>query len=73
MTIQEVDYVEYCPACDCVLMGMSPDEYREEHLPKCTEPELGMLSVFPTPEERRRLRNEGRLAGYSSSKEDKAE
>lgn len=31
----EVDYVGSCPVCDVRFIGMSPDEFREEHAPDC--------------------------------------
>ncbi|RYJ13300.1 hypothetical protein ELS19_04510 [Halogeometricum borinquense] len=39
----ERDYVEECPMCGVALIGMSPEEYREEH--DCDP--LNVLIVFP--------------------------
>lgn len=44
-SLQEVEYVDECPSCDAQLIGMSPDELREEHSKECTP--ILQLVVFP--------------------------
>lgn len=40
---EEPDYVEECPECGDRFIGMSPDEFRENHAPECN-PLLKLLS-----------------------------
>lgn len=31
----EAEYVNQCPVCETELIGMTPAEYRAEHVPQC--------------------------------------
>lgn len=43
--VTEVEYVDECPSCGARFVGMTPDEYRENH--ECGgSPFIGLL-VFP--------------------------
>lgn len=33
--LRERDYVDECPNCETRFVGMTPDEFREEHAPSC--------------------------------------
>ena len=44
----ERDYVRECPTCGTRFVGMTPDEFRDQHADECN-PVLGLL-FFPTEE-----------------------
>lgn len=33
--MREKEYVNECPSCETQFVGMSPNEFREEHAPQC--------------------------------------
>lgn len=42
--MNEVEYVESCPVCGVQFLGMTPDEFRQEHAPDCNP--LAELYLF---------------------------
>jgi hypothetical protein len=49
--VRETRYVDACPQCNTTLVGVTPQEYREEHAPECNP--LAGLYVFPAGTEHR--------------------
>lgn len=47
-SLQEVEYVDECPACKAQFLGLTPEEYRETHAAEdCPDAPLASLHVFP--------------------------